>query len=513
MAVAPASTHSQAQIDAAWKEYQPADGKVYYYNTLTGRSQWERPDALQPKEVAPPAAVWKEYTDAATGKKYYSDGTTTTWIPPPAGLEVVRVPPVVTASTIEAKTAEPPPKKKAKATVFLATKDDAVAAYRAMLLAHDITPAQKWNDVVKLCSADARWEACASWLSNGERKQRLAEFQSKRANELKELERQEKVRIQERFWQLLTEQKIKSAWTTRWDTIRDTLAHDARFQAVDSEATRQSLFHEFCVEAQKREERQKRQKRREAQEAVRAFFQEMVELGLLSVSSTWSLFVAGLNAEQLQDSRFTPSDMLTDVDRQMYFHDFLRELHEQEREEKRRQKEARRKAEEDGREKYVQSLRELAAEGHVLPSSRWRNVENRVVSLPGYGPVEQQDREAPREIFEDFVGEWSDRYRRDRSILSELVFTDQPLVITEDTEYDDFTKVILYTATRNPELYKKVLCIIQEADPVSSAYLYFRELQLMGTQVGSTFIREAKRASITEGILSSEDEGEIIEDE
>jgi uncharacterized membrane protein len=55
---------------------------------------------------------------------------------------------------------------------------------KGLLLAKDISPTAKWNEAVKICSSDSRWVACEEALTVGERRQALAEYQTKRANEL-----------------------------------------------------------------------------------------------------------------------------------------------------------------------------------------------------------------------------------------------------------------------------------------------------------------------------------------
>jgi pre-mRNA-processing factor 40 len=516
---------TKEQIDAAWKECLPSDGgTVYYYNTLSGTTQWDMPDALKRPTTAssstPPTSsmtLWKEYTDVASGKKYYSNGITTTWNPP---SDLVGI-----AKTDERNTAEPPKKKVKTETVppnlVLNNKEEAVMLFKGLLLAKEITPAMKWNDVVKLCSSsDALWDACAVALSVGERKQSMAEFQSKRANELRDMERQEKVRIKERFLQLLTDVVPTipsfSAWTTRLDTIRDKLTSDDRFHAVDSERNRENLYLDFCVEFKKREERKKQNARREAKVAFQGFLNDKGEVGVLSFASTWASFFASLNADDMVDCRFATSAVMTDADRQVYFADYVMELQVLEDDNRRRAREVKRQAEKAERFEYLENLRELAADGKIVPSARWRNVENVIVDLPSYMCVYEQDQEAPRELFEEFVGEWNENYRRDRSILSELVFpkTNKQLIITEETLYEEFTNALLEVAKSVPELCNEARRIVNQSDPVSASYLYFRELVLHLKGSKGSARHEIQRSDTLQAeALSSEDEGEIIEDE
>lgn len=521
---ATATVYTPEQIAGAWTEYKPSTGgATYYYNTVSRQSQWDKPEALKLKEAsarAPAAASstqppiqWKEYTDASTGKSYYSNGTTTTW-DKPEGFKGDGAASAAVAAP-EETLAEPPRKKKkvVKRETEYGSKEESVAAFKGLLLAKEISPVLKWNDVVKLCSSDPRWDACEDVLSVGERKQSLAEYQTKRANELKTIERQEKARAKDSFLQLLTDSLPAlsgfSAWTSRFEDVRDALSRDDRFHAVATEGTRESLFLDFCEEFKKREERKKRNKKRESKEAFLAFLKEKEEERLLSFASTWSSFFSSLSDEDKSDSRLVTSAVLTDADRQLFFADYVIELQAVEDDKRSRIRGARRRAEKAQREAFLEALHELAENGIITPQVRWASVERAISAIPGFGLVYDQDREAPREIFDDFISEWSETYRRDRSILSQIVYSNnnQQLVITAVTSYEEFTKALLDAAAYSPDMYGHVRRIINRSEPVSSARLYLQELKLNATGSNGTVATRRGRDD-----SSSEDEGEIVED-
>jgi hypothetical protein len=247
----------------------------------------------------PPQTIklkWQTFTDEGTGKKYYSDGVQTTWtrpaeLPPEEG-DVV--PPPSTKrqkSDVEDDDRRPKKKKTDKggdAISLYANKAEAVAAFKGLLLAKDVAPSTKWADVVRACSEDARWEACSTM---GERKQALAEYQTKRANELKDVKRQEKVRAKEAYQRLLADvlpsSKTFAPGTSRFMDVRDSLSKDDRFYAVEDETTREELYYEFVEELRKKEERSKHNKKREAKEGCLKFLRGKEEEGKLTFASTW----------------------------------------------------------------------------------------------------------------------------------------------------------------------------------------------------------------------------------
>lgn len=379
----------------------------------------------------------------------------------------------------------------------------------------------KWNDVVKLCSSDPPWDAFADVLSVGERKQTLAEYQTKRANHLKNTERQEKARAKDSFRQLLADTLPLvagfSARSSRFVDVRDAVNQDVRFQLVASEATRESLFVEFCEELKKREDRKKQNRMRESKDAFLAFLKEKKEEGLLSFASTYTSFLSMWRDEEKPDSRLTTSAAMSDKDRQLYFLDFVIELQALDDEKRSRIRGARRRAEKAQRLAFKEALQTLAINGRIVPSDRWRNVQGLVAALPSYGPVYVQDREAPREIFEDFVAIWNEIYRRDRSILSKLVYprTNKQVVVTAATSYEEFTEALLEAAD-SPDMISQARCIIARSEPVSSAQIYLQELLLNAKASSNGSVRMMRPGTASRHgsshDSSSEDEGEIVED-
>jgi len=458
---------------------------------------------------------WVAYTDAATGKIYYSNGKTTTWDKPEGFKEPSCI-------QVDSENDDAPPKKKKKVThkkkpTEFSTKLEAIAAFKGLLLTKDIQPTTKWNEVAKTCSSDSRWEACEI-LTQGERKQALAEYQTKRANELRDLERQERMRAKDAFTELLTEvlPKVNSfnPMASRFVEMRDSLSKDDRFYAVEDENMRESLFLEFCEEVRKRDERKRRNRKRDAKDSFFAFLKEREEKGDLSFASTWSLFFAALGDQERCDPRFQVSLALSDSDRELYFSDFVIDLQAEEDEKRRRIRDARRRAEKAQREAYRDMLTNLGAKLTITPLTRWRNIEDVIANESAFGPVQDQDREAPRELFQDFIDEWNGIYRRDRSFLTRLT---QPssnkkgIVVTAELTFEDFTKVLLDRAAFSPEHYSGTRQILNNNIPISSAHIYFNELVTAAKDVaGKSSRRQSRRGSVKDD--SSEDEGEIIED-
>lgn len=221
------------------------------------------------------------------------------------------------------------------------------------------------------------------------------------------------------------------------------------------------------------------------------------------------LFISSLSDLDKEDPRFKISPQLTDSDRQLLFADFVIELQAAEDDKRRRIRDARRRAEKAQREAYRDVLKRLAVNGIIRPYTRWRSVEEFVASEDAFAPVLAQDRDAPRELFEEYVDEWDDLYRRERAFLSRLVgqADKKDIVVKPDTTLDDFTKLLLKEAEYSQDIYADTRRIINREDPVSTARLYLEELVSIASNSGQ---RSTQRRAVQED--SSEDEGEIIEE-
>lgn len=529
------ATNNTNNNTPVWSKFETPAGLKYYYNSVTKESTYEKPAGfVSPQErstsldqeTANPSQ-WKEYIDKATGKKYYFNGVTTTWEKPVTFAAA----PALSSSTVTSvaekapapsgDTTSDPPRKKLKTStkpnIEFGSKDEAIAAFKGFLIAKDVSPTLKWSELSKMYSSDSRWIICEDALTTGERKQALAEYQTKRANELRLIERQEKVRSREAFMELLTDSlpKLKSfvAWNTSFKEIRDVLAKDDRFHAVADESTRESLFLDFCEEFRKREERRKRNLRREAQDNFIAFLSEKQESGSLSFASTWNSFVATLGEEEKNDSRFCVSTHMSESDREIYFADFVLELQAAEDDKRRRIRDARRRAEQAQRDAYGDFLCRLARdEGKLFPWSGWRELEGEITTDSSYGPLHEQNSDAPRQLFEEFVSDWNQRYRRDKELLGKLMrpTSQTEFVVDAETSYETFTKAILETAEHSADLLDRALIVINQTEPISSAVIYFKEMQ---SKSGTTRSVARRAGALRRGHYdSSEDEGEIVED-
>ena len=480
VAAAPAAP----QLPEGWTQHQDASGRTYYHNANTKVSQYEVPKN------------WRSYQDPTSGKTYYSDGVTTTWDRPKELGELPKEP--------EAPSDEPPPRKKPKVEVEFESKSEAIAAFKGLLLAKDVDPTMKWPDVTKLCSKDSRWDACEVALALGERKQALAEYQTKRSKELREEERKEKQRAKQMFTQMLAELVTPSdCRQPEWETMRRRLSQDERFHALAEEELRESLFWDWCQDARQREERHQRQLYKENQEKFASLLQDKG----IALGQSWGSFLDRLSERDRADPRYMVSDATTDADRRAFFEDYQAELRrtEDEKRENQRTEEKRLKGD------YRNKLRALASEGKISLSTKWKGVEEWLAQEPEAKAVANLGEDMPSSIFADFVDVWNDAYMVDRAILLQIVKpqANREIVVTSETAFADFEKSLKLELKEYPKLDPEVKRILGDTTLLSSARILFDELQR--TSLGLGVVLSRRKNGSRRRADSSDDEGEIVE--
>jgi pre-mRNA-processing factor 40 len=195
------------------------------------------------------------------------------------------------------------------------------------------------------------------------------------------------------------------------------------------------------------------------------------------------------------DSRFEISINMSETDRQLYFSDHVIELQNAEDEKRRRIRDARHRAEKAQREAFRDRLVELAKSGIITPETRWRGVEDKV--------------------FEDFVYDWKEEYRRDKVTLNrvwEMSKKEFAFDGDDKANVEEFSKLMLEWSARSPDLYGEIRRMSNRENPLSSVHLFFNErrAELVSTKNGHG--KKRGIGSLPNGDESSEDEGEIIED-
>eukprot|EP00956_Cyclotella_meneghiniana_P015814 scaffold24563_cov43-Cyclotella_meneghiniana.AAC.2 len=496
---------TQGEFDSGWKQYIH-EGRAFYHNSITKVSTFDRPVCLglaqqsTQTQLQQTNAKWKIYTDKNSGKKYYSNGLITTWTRP---VQLEPEDNIIEPSNTTVAYGDTNKRKResnnTEIKYMYGSKLEAVAAFKGLLLSKNVTPENKWIEVQKLCDQDVRWKALSSI---GERKQALTEYQTKRSNELKELNRIEIARGKEAYMRFLSDVlKDLDYHNLRYEDVRDILTKDNRHDVVEDEGMRVELFYDYVKESRKRKERTERMKKCEAKEGFIGLLSLYEDQGKVTFASTWMSFISSLNEEEKNNPKFTVSSHMTDSDRQLFFADYVIQLQTNEDNKQRRILESNQRAEKAQRNAYRDAIRAMAESGYIRPDTRWRSAQELLSRHVAHDPVYAQRPEAPRELFEDFIEEWNEEYRRERVTLNRALSLNK-LSGNEKLSLYEFRKHLLESASAMPDLYAEVKRILIREDNLSSTFLFHEELFMNGNR--NSVIGDEKDGS-------SEDEGEIVE--
>lgn len=411
-----------------WQETRAADGRAYYYNTVTKETTWSKPaELLTPAEKALASQPWKEYS-TPEGRKYYSNPDTkqTVWDMPAEyrdALNSVQLPP---------NPVQPSPAFVAGGTTALSTYsgsrdldsrsrpdlgsangislppitkeivpdyssfEEAEAAFMKLLRRSNVLPDWTWEQTMKATIKDPQYRALK------DPKDRKAAFE-KYAVEVRHQEREKakerlaKLRID--FGNMLrTHPEIKHY--SRWKTIRPIIEGETVFRSTDNEDERKQLFEEYIVELKKRHIEQEAATRKSALDDLVAILKALD----LEPYTRWSQAqeILESNERMQSDEKFkllSKSDVLT------AFENHIKSLERTFNDARQQQKASRARRERQNRDRFVELLQRLRSQGKIKANTKWINILPEIEDDPRYVAVLGQAGSTPLDLFWDMVEE------------------------------------------------------------------------------------------------------------
>ncbi|CDR94198.1 WW domain containing protein, putative [Babesia bigemina] len=204
-----------------WTEHVSKDGRRYFFNQQTKRSQWEKPDELKTdiERKIESNTNWKPF-ETAEGKTYYFNTQTrqSVWEKPQEVLQIIR----------EHEQQE------------LSTKENAKTAFLRWLEEFNFTQRTTWDTAARQLEAHERWQKFAM-LTKGEKKQLFSEFTSQTQRRIQEEMRRKRGMVGDLIINELDKWEDLTPYTTyvefakrcnkrEWWTWADEKTRDALFQ-------------------------------------------------------------------------------------------------------------------------------------------------------------------------------------------------------------------------------------------------------------------------------------------
>ncbi|EXJ82153.1 hypothetical protein A1O1_08222 [Capronia coronata CBS 617.96] len=454
-----------------WQEARAADGRVYYYNTITKETTWSKPaELMTPLEKALAAQPWKEYT-TPDGRKYYSNSETkqTVWDMPSEyrdALNSVQLPPkpvqqppafvaggVTTLSTISSprdRDNHTPFESKSR-TDFGSTSgislpplnkevvpdyssfEEAEAAFMKLLRRSNVQPDWTWEQAMRATIRDPQYRALK------DPKDRKAAFE-KYAVEVRQQEREKAkerlAKLRADFGNMLrTHPEIK--YYSRWKTIRPIIEGETVFRSTDNEDERKQLFEEYIVELKKQHIEQEAAARRSALDDLVAILKALD----LEPYTRWSQAqeIIQTNERFQSDDKFkllSKSDILT------AFENHIKSLERTFNDARQQQKANKMRRERRNRDRFLEFLQELRAQGKIKAGTKWMAILPEIEEDPRYVAMLGQSGSTPLDLFWDMVEEEERALRGRRNAVYD-VLEDKRYEVTLKTSFDEFLDVML----------------------------------------------------------------------
>lgn len=479
-----------------WTEHKSLDGKVYYYNTDTKQSTWEKPDDLKsPAEQMLSKCPWKEYK-SDTGKPYYYNSQTkeSRWTKPkeledleamikaeengtsdPAPSSSTVAPVVQTdlaAAAVMATGAEPEglmqvseelksqstaarptdapgaeaameaaasieaPKEERpeiqKKTYKWNTKEEAKQAFKELLKEKGVSSNSSWEQAMKLIINDPRYSALPK-LS--EKKQAFNAYKVQTEKEEKEEARIKYKESKETFQRFL-ENHDKMTSTTRYKKAEQ-MFNELEVWSCVPERDRLEIYEDVLFYLAKKEKEQAKQLRKRNWEALKNILDNMANV---TYRTTWS------EAQQylLDNPTFAEDEELQNMDKEdalICFEEHIRALEKEEEEEKQKTLLRERRRQRKNRESFGKFLDELHDHGQLHSMSAWMEMYPTLSSDIRFASMLGQPGSTPLDLFKFYVEDLKARYHDEKRIIKDIL-KDKNFLVEVNTGFDDFGNVI-----------------------------------------------------------------------
>eukprot|EP00922_Rhytidocystis_sp_ex-Travisia-forbesii_P026820 GHVS01039323.1.p1 GENE.GHVS01039323.1~~GHVS01039323.1.p1 ORF type:complete len:734 (+),score=175.79 GHVS01039323.1:113-2203(+) len=403
-----------------WTEHLSKDGRRYYYNAGSGKSQWDKPDDLKsPEELkVSQQTPWKEYT-TADGRTY--------WYNKASKQSVWNTPDVI--KKLKAEEME----KEEEWTKF-ETKTEARDHMKILLEKKKLPARTKWEEALKILETDNRW-ASLTLLTKGEKKQLYSEYISQAQKRSQEEERKRRQQARESMLEFLTKWEQLTPATT-FVAFADKCCDMSWWPDIE-ETEKDDMFQDFLDDFDSQYKERKRKRRKERLEMVRNIFEEHPSI---SFHTAWRE-VRELLQTQLEKTEIDMIDCL------MVWQEFSKQGEAADRESRMSKI---RRTERIRRDAFRDLMEDLSSRGQLTAKAEWVDTMKHVVEDPRYRDMVGQAGSTPRELFEDKIDELAEEYSKQKAVVKECVKTAN-LSISPKSTFEWF-----YESLRRLDAFSKV---------------------------------------------------------
>ncbi|XP_028968990.1 pre-mRNA-processing factor 40 homolog B [Galendromus occidentalis] len=462
-----ADNNHQNNVHSDWTQHKSPEGRIYYHNSVTQESSWEKPDEMKTsEELLLSKCPWREYK-SESGRLYYYNLTTkeSKWTIPDELKEIralieekeknklsarLDLPnsasgtptnnsPVVSAGDQgdEASRNSFPPDEDSQSNleapqVEYKDKKEMTEAFRSLLKERNVPSNASWETAVKLISVDPRYTQLKRLP---ERKQVFNSYKTQRAKEEKEEQRMKIRKAKEDLEQFLL--NSKEVYTNmRYKKACEIFINDPTWNAV-SDRERKDLFDDILRIVAKRDKIQHRELRKKNMQSLGDILDSMTEV---SYKTTWQETQTLL----LDNRTFSEDGELLNMDKEdalTKFEEHIRQLEKEHEQEKEREKRIIKRSQRKNREAFQAFLVDLHEKGKLTSMSLWSELYPTIRSDPRFNNMLGQAGSTPLDLFKYFVLELKERLNDEKKIIK-AIMREKNFTVEVDTVFEQFVTVI-----------------------------------------------------------------------
>ncbi|XP_070496058.1 pre-mRNA-processing factor 40 homolog A [Chironomus tepperi] len=471
-----------------WSEHRAPDGRIYYYNSVTKESRWDKPDSLKtPGERLLSTCPWKEYI-SDSGKPYYYNSATkeSRWTAPPEFTEIKQkitsekgstgsfpvsssntpitsplmmsdnisktpgsnenssssaLDHAMAATLAQLDSIEVPvlPKEEEKPiaeipeepVVEFKDKKEAIEAFKEFLREKNV-PACTWEQCIKIISKDPKYNA---FKKLNEKKQAFNAYKTQKQKEEKEEQRLKAKKSKENLEKfLMSHEKVDS--TVKYYRCEEMFSNLEVWKTVP-EQDRRDIFEDCIFNLSQREKEEAKVLKKRNIKVLRKLLESMESI---SFQSTWSEAQVLL----LDNNEFKSDISLLGMDKEdalIVFEEHIRALEIEETEEKENEKRRQKRLQRKNRDNFLTLLDSLHEDGKLTSVSTWVELYPTISADLRFSAMLGQPGSTPLDLFKFYVDQLKAHYHDDKKLIKEIL-KERKFNVQAQTSFEEFATVV-----------------------------------------------------------------------
>ncbi|XP_052739320.1 pre-mRNA-processing factor 40 homolog B isoform X1 [Bicyclus anynana] len=473
-----------------WSEHKAPDGRIYYYNSITKQSLWEKPDDLKTSaEKMLSSCVWKEYTTDA-GRVYYHNIETkeSSWVVPTELQEIkdkiaaeeaaqallnAEVPPgevplpsspaigstgssaldeamAKTLAAIDTSLAnaipipeeikpeeiEAPPQSNGSDSnepeLLYKDKKEAIEAFKDLLKDRNVPSNATWEQCVKIISKDPRY---VTFKKLNEKKQAFNAYKTQKLKDEREEQRLKTKKNRESLEEfLLSCDRVTSL--TKYYKCEEMFSNLEIWRCVP-DSDRRDIYEDCVFTIAKREKEEAKALKKRNMKILAQVLENMTEI---TYSSTWSEAQVLL----LENAAFKNDVSLLGMDKEdalIVFEQHIRNLEAEYLQEREQVKKRNKRQQRKNRDNFLALLDGLHEEGKLTSMSLWVELYPVISADMRFSAMLGQNGSTPLDLFKFYVENLKARFHDEKKVIKEIL-KEKEFEVKPDTTFEEFATVV-----------------------------------------------------------------------